>query len=200
MQKKVILQFFLFSIILGVSVIFYNVYFVDKKSNISPKNINKEKITGNDNNKNANIIHNIEYIAQDKKGSSYLIQSKFGKLSNDQSDLITLEEVTAVINFENSSPINIISDHALYNNTTHDTEFYGNVLVTYVGHNITSDNLNLYFQKDIANILNNVVYKNLNTTLEADKIEVDLLTKNSKIFMNNNFEKVKISKKNNGYN
>ena len=103
MQKKIILQFFLFSIILVVSVIFYNVYFVDKKSNISPKNTNNEKITRNDDNKDANIIHNIEYIAQDKRGGSYLIQSKFGKLGNDQSDLITLEEVTAVINFENSS-------------------------------------------------------------------------------------------------
>ena len=194
MQKKIILQFFLFSIILGVSFIFYNVYFVDEKSNVSKKNINNEKITND--NEDANILYNIEYIAQDKRGSSYLIRSEIGKLSNNQSDLITLKVVTAVINFENSSPINIVSDEALYNNKNHDTEFYGNVLVTYIGHNITSDNLNLYFQKDIANILNNVVYKNLNTTLEADKIEIDLLTKNSNIYMNNKFEKIKIINKN----
>ena len=61
---------------------------------------------------------------------------------------------------------------------------------------ITSDNLNLYFEKNLADILNNVVYKNLNTTLEADKIEIDLLTKNSNIYMNNKFEKIKIINKN----
>ena len=86
---------------------------------------------------------------------------------------------------------------SLYARTeNYDTKFYGNVIVVYTEHTITSDNLNLYFEKNLADILNNVVYKNLNTTLEADKIEIDLLTKNSNIYMNNKFEKIKIINKN----
>jgi lipopolysaccharide export system protein LptA len=192
MQRKVFLQFFLFTIILGSLVIFYNVYFVDKKLNIPSENTN-DKIAQNS--KDSNIIYNIEYVAKDKKGSSYLLQSNYGELNINQTNLITLEIVTAVINLENSPPININSDNALYNNTNHDTEFYGNVVVTYLEHIITSDNLNLYFEKDEADILNNVVYKNLNTTLEADKIKIDLLTKNSIIYMNNSFQKVKLTNK-----
>ena len=191
MQRKVFLQFFLLTIILGSLIIFYNIYFVDKKLNIPLEN-NNSKITKNI--QDANIIYNIEYVAKNN-GNSYLIKSDYGELDINQTNLITLKVVKAVINFENSSPININSDNALYNNTNHDTEFYGNVLVTYLGHNITSDNLNLYFEKDVADILNNVVYKNLNTTLEADKIEIDLLTKNSIIHMNNNFQKVKVTNK-----
>ena len=191
MQRKVFLQFFLLTIILGGLIIFYNIYFVDKELNIPLEN-NNSKITKNI--QDANIIYNIEYVAKNN-GNSYLIKSDYGELDINQTNLITLKVVKAVINFENSSPININSDNALYNNTNHDTEFYGNVLVTYLGHNITSDNLNLYFEKDVADILNNVVYKNLNTTLEADKIEIDLLTKNSIIHMNNNFQKVKVTNK-----
>ena len=189
MQRKVFLQFFLLTIILGGLIIFYNIYFVDKELNIPLEN-NNSKITKNI--QDANIIYNIEYVAKNN-GNSYLINSNYGELDINQTNLITLKVVKAVINFENSSPININSDNALYNNTNHDTEFYGNVLVTYLGHNITSDNFNLYFEKDVADILNNVVYKNLNTTLEADKIEIDLLTKNSIIYMNNNSQKVKIT-------
>ena len=191
MQRKVFLQFFLLTIILGGLIIFYNIYFIDKELNIPSEN-NNSKITKNI--QDANIIYNIEYVAKNN-GNSYLIKSNYGELDINQTNLITLEVVKAVINFENSSPININSDNALYNNTNHDTKFYGNVLVTYLGHNITSDNLNLYFEKDVADILNNVVYKNLNTTLEADKIELDLLTKNSNVYMNNKFEKIKITNK-----
>ena len=45
--------------------------------------------------------------------------------------------------------------------------------------------------KDLINLINNnapvkIIYKNKKTRLKADKMEVDLITKNSKIFMYNN--------------
>ena len=52
--------------------------------------------------------------------------------------------------------------------------------------------MDLLFKDNLATISNNVVYKNLNTQLYADKIEMDLITKNSKIFMKNKSEKVKV--------
>ena len=39
---------------------------------------------------------------------------------------------------------------------------------------------------------NQVVYKNLDTKLIADRIVIDLITKNSKIFMENDNKKIKI--------
>ena len=174
--------------------IFYKVYFVDAKLDKPIQNIENEKITQNKQD-GSNLIYDIEYVAEDKKGSKYLIKSDYGNLSTKQSNLITLQKVSAVITLKNSPPIRIFSDSALYNSTSYNTEFYGNVIVTYIDHNITSDNLNLYFEKNLADILNNVVYKNLNTTLEADKIEFNLLTKNSNVYMNNRFEKIKITNK-----
>jgi lipopolysaccharide export system protein LptA len=194
MQRKVFLQIFLFTVVLGMIFVFYKIYFVDEKLVTPIQNIENKKIIQNKQ-EDSNLIYNIEYVAEDKKGSKYLIKSDYGSLSTEQSNLITLQQVSAVITLENTPPISIFSDSALYNSTSYNTEFYGNVIVTYIDHNITSDNLNLYFENNLADILNNVVYKNLNTTLEADKIEIDLLTKNSIIYMNNNFQKVKVTNK-----
>lgn len=195
MKKKIFLQFFLFIIILSIFFVFYKIYFTDKKQKVVTDDIDEKKITQS-NSEGSNLIYNIEYIAEDKKGSRYLLKSNYGELSANDPNLITLQEVSAVITFDETEPINIVSDSALYNSENYDTKFYGNVIVVYTEHTITSDNLNLYFEKNLADILNNVVYKNLNTTLEADKIEIDLLTKNSNIYMNNKFEKIKIINKN----
>ena len=42
----------------------------------------------------------------------------------------------------------LVSRMEEYNNVNYDTEFYGNVIVNYIDHNISSDNLDLYFKKD----------------------------------------------------
>jgi lipopolysaccharide export system protein LptA len=107
-----------------------------------------------------------------------------------------MENVEATIRSLNSDPIIIYSDNALYNKFNYDTNFYKNVMVSYGIHKITSDNLDLIFKKNLVTITNNVIYKNLNTKLEADKIEVDLITKNSKVFMNDKSKKVNIIKLN----
>ena len=195
MQRKVFLQFFLLSVITVIIFFFYRVYFINDKSNISVEKIIEKDKEIFESNQSSNVISDIEYIATDSKGSSYLIKSKIGEINSTQSNLINLKQVTAIINFENSSPVKISSDKALYDNVNYDTEFEGNVIVSYINHTITSDNLNLYFKKDIADIFNNVVYKNLNTTLQADKIEIDLLTKNSNIYMDNSFQKIKVINK-----
>ena len=65
-------------------------------------------------------------------------------------------------------------------------------MVSYTEHKITSENLDLIFNKNLVTITNNITYKNLNAVLEADKIEIDLITKNSKISMNNKSDKVNV--------
>jgi lipopolysaccharide export system protein LptA len=59
-------------------------------------------------------------------------------------------------------------------------------------HDITSDNLNLDFSQNLATISNNVFYKSLNTSLKADRIKIDLLTKDTKIYMNDKSKKINV--------
>ena len=187
MQKKIIIQVFLFLLIIIISVIFFKFYF-------KPTNLTKEydsKINNSDSNQN-NLMSNIKYVAADKIGNEYIVQSKLAEFDPNQPNLILMEEVEGVIQFTNSSPILITSDKAIYNKLNHDTRFFENVLVTYDDHKISSQNLELFFDKNLASISKKIIYKNLNTELRADRIEIDLVTKNSKILMDKKTKKVKV--------
>jgi len=152
-------------------------------------NIDKKEIL---NKRESNLIYNIEYISEFKDGNFYIISSKYGELVYDKPELIKMKKVTAIINLNNSNPITIFADNATYDNVNYNTSFYGNVIMSYNEHSTNSDNLDLLFKKNLATLSNNIIYKNLNTKLKADKMEINLITKNSKIFMNNNSDSVKI--------
>jgi len=192
MQKKTFLQLILSLFIIVIFVTFYNKYFVEKKivnsvsENIILKKSNLDKTK-------SNLIHNITYTSVKKGGDYYVIKSELGELNTNQPELILMKKVQAEINFKNSSSVIISSDNAIYNNISYNTNFYDNVLIDYTDHVIKANNFDLNFEKNLGIISNNIIYKNLNTQLEADKIEIDLITKNSKIFMNKKTKKVKIT-------
>ena len=191
MQKKTFLQLILTSFIIVIFVTFYNKYFAEKKIVINvPKNlvVKKNELEK----KKSNLIHNIKYTSVDKGGDYYVIKSELGELNTNQPELILMKKVQAKINFKNSSSVIISADNAIYNNISYNTSFYDNVLIDYTDHAIKANNFDLNFEKNLGIISNNIIYKNLNTQLEADKIDIDLITKNSKIFMNKKTKKIKI--------
>lgn len=187
MQKKILLQIFLFFLMVLITIIFFKFYY-NSGFSIKETDIKSENLDINKNNK----MQNIEYLASDKVGNKYNITSKFAEFDPDQPGLIIMEKVKGVIKPYNSSPITIFSDKAVYNKTNHDTSFFENVLVKYDEHQILSNNLDLFFENNYASIYKNIIYKNLNTELRADKIDIDLITKNSKIFMNEKTKKVMV--------
>ena len=190
MHQKTLIQLLLLLSILVISFFFYRIYF--SKKNIVSKKIEIIEDKKKQFKTKSNSIENIQYTSVDKDGNGYIITSKTGELDYNQPELILMKNVIATINLHNSVPIIISADNAIYNNINYDTNFYENVVVTYNDHFISSDNLDLIFEKNLATISNNIIYKNLNTKLQADKVEIDLITKNSKIFMNDKTKKIKI--------
>ena len=189
MQKKIFLQLFLLMCAVVISIFFFRTYFLNNDT----KTIKTEKNNLDfENRSDSNLISNIKYVSKDKNGNIYQINSEYAEIKDDQLELVFMKNVVGVIRLNNSTPINISSERAIYNKITYDTNFYTNVLLTNDDHIITSDILDLFFGNNLATLTNNITYKNLNTTLQADKIEIDLITKNSKIFMKNKNKKVKI--------
>ena len=183
-------------IILIISLIFLVTYFLFFNKNEDLVKINEAEID----NKVDNKILDLKYNAIDEDGNSYVIESAAGKVSEKEKNLLILEKVTGVIKIKNSEDIIILSDFANYNKTTLDTYFYDNVRLTYDGHSIDSNELFMnYIDKNI-NIKDNVRYKGLNNKLYADIVEIDLVTKFSKIYMLDNQKKVKVELKQNGSN
>ena len=183
-------------IVLIISLIFLLTYLIFFNKNEYLIKINEAEIDNSVDNK----ILDLKYNATDEDGNSYIIESNAGKVSEKEKNLLILEKVKGVIKIKNSEDIIILSDFANYNKTTLDTYFYDNVRLTYDGHSIDSNELFMnYIDKNI-NIRNDVRYKGLNNKLYADIVEIDLVTKFSKIYMLDKQKKVKVELKQNGSN
>ena len=104
--------------------------------------------------------------------------------------------VKATIILSNSNIITILSDVAIFNNKNFETKFSKNVKFDYLTHHLEAENLDLLFDTKLIEIKNKVIYKNLDTEMAVDRIIIDLVTKNSKIFMNDSSKKIKILKNN----
>lgn len=189
MKKKTLLQLLILIVIIVILIFFYKNSNQNKKANISIKLNNQSKIINSD---NSNLISNLKYVVEGEDGISYTITSEIGELSVEQPNLILMRRVLAVIKNDYGKPLKITADNAIYNNINHDTQFYDNVLMIYQEQVINSDNFDLVFINNLATIKNNVVYKDQNTKLFADKVEINILTKNSKIFMYDKQKKIKI--------
>jgi hypothetical protein len=190
MNIKILIQLLLFIILVSTAVTYYYI-FKDNKTNASVNKINNNEISIDKN--SSNLITNISYASTDNLGNKFIIKSKTGKIGIDNPNIVYMVGVEAIINLINSNPIIIKSNYAKYNKINYETNFKENVLVTYQIHKITSQNLDLSFQDNLATIYNKVVYDDLNVKLGADILEMDLITKNSKIFMYNEYKKIKIT-------
>tara|TARA_B110000971_G_scaffold167484_1_gene171684 strand:- start:953 stop:1573 length:621 start_codon:yes stop_codon:yes gene_type:complete len=197
MKTKILLQLILFFFTLLIVLITFNIYFNNNDGdieNLSTLQKKSENILGGVDSKNnkENLIKDIYYISKDNSGNTYEISSKEGKIDVQDPSIIYMTDVTAKLLFIDTDPINISSSYAMYNNESYETDFYENVNIRYPKHNIKTNNMNLSTEKNLATLNGNIFYKGLDMELLADKVEIDLITKVSRIFMDNKYKKVKI--------
>ena len=192
MKKKIFIQFLL---ALSVFLIFFSIYLIYFKdiSEIETPTLTQE------NENQENILVNITYESIDSSGRKYIIKAESGMLDGEKPDLINMINVKAKIILLDNSIIYISSLKAEYNTVNYDTKFQKDIKLNFLENDIFCDNLNILFKDNLLEAYNDLIYKNLDIILRADKIEIDLLTKNSKIF---NFDenKVEIKKNPNGNN
>jgi|TARA_B110000967_G_C18812837_1_gene524538 hypothetical protein len=187
-NKKILIQFFLILIIFCASFIFYKVFFTNPILELENK-ISENK---NDEKKKTNMINDITYKSVHSGDNSYIIKAEFGEIDKDNQDFMLLTNVKGKFFFKDSDMIEISSEKAYYDSLNYNTNFYQNVLIVFKDHQINSDNFDLSFDKKLGTIYSNIIYKNLNTVLRADKVDINLITKDSKIYMLDKSKKVKI--------
>ena len=184
--KKKFKIIFIFFLILILLVIFLK--FSEKKMSKVTPNINNEEI-----NNNSNIIKDLFYTSKDLKGNEYSIYAKEGEIDLDNNNIIFMSNVTAYIKLKKKSEtVTITSNYGKYNSLNYDTIFSKNVKVEYIDNVITGEYLDFSLIKNLLMISRNVIYKSPKNIMMADVIEMDIKTKDTKIFMYNSEEQVNV--------
>ena len=176
MKKKIFIQILLVFLIICFSYFVYNKYFYTVKND--GKLINENSII---NKYDSNIINNINYKSSDLKGRTYSITAESGSIDDLNNQIIKMKKVVANIDLKDNTSIEITSDFARYNTITYKTKFISNVFSKYLDHKIVSELLVIDFDKNILEAVKKMTYKNSNTILKADKLELNLLTKDLRV-------------------
>ena len=190
MTKKIYIQLSLISVLLIISIYIFLKYF--KKSNLENNLIvNKEQII----NPSESLIVDLKYLSTDKDGNEYKIEAEKGNIDKNNPDIIYLENVNAIISLKESDYVLIKSKFAKYNTKNYDTLFNDSVSIDYGEHLLRSNFLDLSFKNSLVSMYDNVRYRSGISSLNADKAEIDILNKKTKIFMESPNNKVVINNK-----
>ena len=188
MDKKSIIKIVLILLTIFSLFIYFSYYFSKKiDSNLIIKATETEDLT---NESNENVIKGIRYYSENKNGDSYVIFSDYGKINLENTDLTYMTNVTAIVNLKNSEEIQITSNFANFNHISYETEFFERVIIIRGNEKITSEKLKFSLEENIVVLSKDVIFNKPGFNLKADRVEIDLITKNSKIIMNDKEKKV----------
>lgn len=189
-MKNKIVVILLIVLFIGLSFYLYPKIF-DKKKVEEIVIIETEEISAE-----SNIIKDINYTSDDGKGNKYIINAVKGEIDYSNTNIMFLTDVKATIKLNNSNNIVITSDYGKYNIENFDTIFSKNVISKYLDNKITGEYLDFSLNRNTMIMSKNVIYTNPENILKADVIEMNLDTKNTKVFMYKSNEKVNIKSKN----
>ena len=198
MKSKSFIQLILFLIVILSSFIVYQYFFSENKSvkiidsqpnEIQPQNSQsiQSKVIDTD-----NIIEKLEYKSIDAYGNEYVIKSSKAESQMNDSNNVKLFKVSAIIYSPKKKPIMIKSDFALHNKLTFNTKFYNNVEILHDTIQVSSDNLDLLYKENRVDLYNIKSANYKQSTLLADKITFDILTKNVSVNMYKDNQRIKI--------
>ena len=193
-RKRVVKIFLIFLLILFLSLWVYSKYFKKVEVVETLEQVTKDTIYS------SNIMENVNYSSKDLDGKEYIISAIQGEIDYANPNIIFLTQVKALIKLKSSETITITSEYGKYNTENYDTIFSKNVKINYLDHEIMGEYLDFSLERNLMTISKKVTYSNLNNILKADVIEVDIESKNTRIFMYEKDKKVKIKNKKNGNN
>ena len=140
----------------------------------------------------SNVIEDVSYSAKDARGNEYFLKASEGTIDQNESNYIFLKSVKANISLKKYKIIEISSSFGKYNINNYDTIFSKNVIITYLDNKITGDYLDFSWDKNLMIISKNVILENDKSSLKADVIEVNIKSRDIKIFMYEENKKVNI--------
>ena len=182
--------------LLGVALVILTYFVYPQKKSLYTEKIDKFKgVAEVEEDTSVNTFENISYAGTDQKGNPFEIGSKFAKILKSDPNLTYMTDVTAYFFFENDRTIVITSDAALYNKLSNDMLFKENVKVVDQKDTLTCEFLDVSPSNDLITAYDNIEFHSQKGTTFADKAQINLVTKISRISMYDNSQvKMKVVK------
>ena len=189
---KRVIQLALLSVIVISIFVFNKIYFSEEKKIVVDTDIPISETINQDEN---NIIKNLKYEVKLEDDNWYIISSEFSEIIYiNNFELIKMREVFAQFRNKKNITITVVSDEALYDNSNYNTKFRKNVQIEFMNNKIFSDKVDINFQDNTIKIFENVKYVGIDGTVTSDNIMINMITKKVNIFMNEENNKVEITK------
>ena len=169
---------------------------IDKDNQLIKIEENKDKLKKNKEINNSQYVQNltkeIEYITSTKNGDIIKIFAKSGKTNLKNNNILDLEDVNGTISSDGNSNVYNSPKFAEYNYSDQNSRFYEDVEIKYIDRIIICDNFDLKINDNIAVAYNNVIIKDYKSLMKAEKVTMNILTKDINI---ESKEKIEINTK-----
>jgi len=175
MKKKFIIFIIIF--FLFIFLFFHFKILKNKKTDKIEPDISNEISYG------SNIIKDVYYSSKDIKGNEYVIKASEGEIDYNDTNIIYLTNLEGFVKLTNSNDIKITSKYGKYNTVNFDTIFSKNVIIDYLDNNVLGEYLDFSIERNSMIMSRDIVYTNTNNILKADTIEINIETKDTKIYM-----------------
>tara|TARA_B100000700_G_C14835033_1_gene756399 strand:+ start:65 stop:658 length:594 start_codon:yes stop_codon:yes gene_type:complete len=168
----------------------YFLYPLLKQKTFKKSIVEKQSTIVDDDNENkSNTFENVEYKGIYNLDKEFTVKSEKAYILDENPEIVHMQTMVVVLKMNDGRIITITSDTGRYNKVTYDSYFVDNVKATDGSTIISSDNLDLIATKDFATAYNDVILKDKKSSLQADKVDYDFVTKKYAISM---FDKEKI--------
>ena len=168
----------------------YFLYPLMKQKTFKKSVIEKQSIIVDDETDDkGNTFENVEYKGIYNLDKEFTVKSEKAYILNENPEIVHMTKMVVIMSMKDGRIVTITSDSGKYNKVTYDSYFEDNVRATDGSTVISSDNLDLIATKDFASAYNDVILKDEKSSLQADKLDYDFVTKRYSISM---FDKEKI--------
>lgn len=206
MRSKSIIQLTLLIFIIILIYVIYIKFYKTHNQTFLEIEKSESKIEIEENNKN-NLIKDILYTSKNNQGDIYTIEADYGEINFADINEVFMTNVRANINILDDHDIFISSKFAKFNQKTFETTFFESVLINRSDEKIIGDELYIVFDaennnsdtiinikdKNLIRMTGNIKFYKPGYMLEADILEIDIITKDSKIFMIKKDDKVLVN-------
>ena len=140
-----------------------------------------------------NLINKFKYEVKLVDDGQFEINAKSSKVENTKDgQIVSMNDVEAMFIDNINRKIEIRSNTANFDTISNNINFFGDIKVRYLNNLIFANKLDFNYKNNNIKIHENIIYKGSYGSVQADNMEINLTTKNLKLFMNNENDKVKI--------